>query len=169
MGMRQHHSKSHGQRLPNCTCKVCGDAFYDSNGKDSRSRCDSCVDMGVHSNKPDGVELPEGESWDSLTPFQRHYYRNKTEYIEKNKERRDQLRRKVSKYKSRRGCSRCSEDHISCLDFHHESADEKEENISRMVEKTYSWESILKEIQKCELICANCHRKIHANSFDFIV
>lgn len=39
-GMRQHHTKVHGDPLPNRTCKGCGTEFYDS--KSRRVFCDDC-------------------------------------------------------------------------------------------------------------------------------
>ena len=37
----------------------------------------------------------------------------------------------------------------------------KENGISKMVADGYSIEKILKELKKCEVLCANCHRKVH--------
>ncbi|SFB74115.1 HNH endonuclease [Halobiforma haloterrestris] len=39
-GVRQHHTKVHGESLPNRTCKGCGTAFYDP--KSRQSYCDDC-------------------------------------------------------------------------------------------------------------------------------
>lgn len=39
-GLRQHHTKVHGERLPNRTCKGCGTAFYDAKAR--RKFCDNC-------------------------------------------------------------------------------------------------------------------------------
>ncbi|MFC4544591.1 HNH endonuclease [Halosolutus amylolyticus] len=39
-GMRQHHTKVHGEPLPNRTCKGCGTAFYDP--KSRLEYCDDC-------------------------------------------------------------------------------------------------------------------------------
>lgn len=53
------------------------------------------------------------------------------------------------------------------LDFHHLSKAEKSFNISG---GTKSFESMKSELDKCILVCANCHREIHAgiiNAFDY--
>ena len=42
-----------------------------------------------------------------------------------------------------------------CMDFDH--LGDKVMNVSRM--QGYSWERVLREIAKCELVCAVCHRK----------
>lgn len=44
-------------------------------------------------------------------------------------------------------------------DFHHINPDEKELLISKML--SHSWENIKKELDKCLLLCANCHRLVH--------
>jgi hypothetical protein len=44
------------------------------------------------------------------------------------------------------------------LEFHHET-DDKKYTVSKM--KTLSIKTVMKEIEKCIVICANCHREIH--------
>lgn len=44
-----------------------------------------------------------------------------------------------------------------CMDFDHVRGT-KSWNVSAMVERSFSVETILKEIAKCEVVCANCHR-----------
>ena len=60
-------------------------------------------------------------------------------------------------------CNRCSENHIACLEFHHIDPSGKEGNIGQIC-RSYSTERLLKEIEKCEILCANCHRKLHYNA-----
>lgn len=62
-------------------------------------------------------------------------------------------------YKSTLKCMRCSESDPACLDFHHIDPKTKEYMISGMV--CASKKRILEEIAKCEVLCANCHRKLH--------
>lgn len=58
-------------------------------------------------------------------------------------------------------CTRCENDFpVEALDFHHRDHTEKEQSISQML--THSWDNILDEIAKCDLVCACCHRIIHA-------
>ena len=46
------------------------------------------------------------------------------------------------------------------LEFHHINPEEKEFKISRML--TRSFKETVKELKKCILVCANCHREIHS-------
>lgn len=67
-------------------------------------------------------------------------------------------KRKVSQIKAK-GCSRCNEDHPATLDFHHTGSNDKEGIISNLVHGP--WKVLAKELKKCEVLCANCHRKMH--------
>ena len=66
----------------------------------------------------------------------------------------------ISKYKADRGCSVCGERRPYILDFHHVSGD-KEYTISLLSSSHANWEKIQKEIDKCVILCANCHREEH--------
>jgi len=49
----------------------------------------------------------------------------------------------------------------TALDFHHKDS-RKENSVSALLHKV-SKEKILKEVKKCILLCANCHRELHYN------
>jgi len=60
------------------------------------------------------------------------------------------------------GCQLCGYADFRCLavfEFHH-TADDKEHNLSRY-RKTINFDTFHKEAQKCIVVCANCHRKLH--------
>ena len=59
-------------------------------------------------------------------------------------------------------CIKCGEQNSLCLEFHHHNKLEKIDNISNMI-NTNGWQTILKELEKCELLCRNCHRVLHYN------
>jgi hypothetical protein len=46
----------------------------------------------------------------------------------------------------------------ACYDFHHVSGD-KDDNVKAFLRR--SFKAALKELQKCVLLCANCHRVRH--------
>lgn len=62
-------------------------------------------------------------------------------------------------------CVDCGESDIVVLDFDHLA--NKSMGISVMVRRGFSWEKILAEISKCEVRCANCHRRKTARQFDW--
>lgn len=56
-------------------------------------------------------------------------------------------------------CEKCGYNKsILALEFHHLDPKEKEFSISDI---KLDWENIKKELDKCILVCANCHREIH--------
>ena len=75
-------------------------------------------------------------------------------------ERRDRVRGFFAEYKKGLDCQSCGEGHPACLDFHHRNPEEKELNIAHAT-GGYRIEAIMNEISKCDVLCANCHRKLH--------
>ena len=84
----------------------------------------------------------------------------KTNKIRRDKQRRDAVIQAIREYKLAHPCA-CGESHPACLDFHHVS-DDKEATIGNVAYKGWSLARVMKEIAKCIVICANCHRKLHA-------
>lgn len=103
-------------------------------------------------------------SWDDLSVDQRWHYRTTDWNTERSLIRRARHRAWVYEYKHERGCTRCDEDDPRCLDFYHLNEDEKEMAVGKMVSFGYSKERIEREIKKCLVLCANCHRKEHYDS-----
>ena len=59
-----------------------------------------------------------------------------------------------------RKCMVCGvESEHPIYEFHHHNKEGKEANISRILH--HSWEKVSREVEKCILVCANCHRIIH--------
>lgn len=63
-------------------------------------------------------------------------------------------------YKQTHPCTRCGEADPACLDFHHTDPAVKEFNVARAGGK--SLKKCQVEIDKCVVLCSNCHRKLHA-------
>lgn len=73
-------------------------------------------------------------------------------------QRRKELKRLAVEYKGGK-CQRCGYNKcISALVFHHR--DGKDFGIGKDGH-TRSWERIQKELDKCDLLCANCHAETH--------
>jgi hypothetical protein len=87
------------------------------------------------------------------------------------KEVRDQQRIKrrelIAAIKKEAGCARCGIDDPRVLDFHHRNADEKTLAVSQLISKT-SWQAILDEVARCDVLCANCHRIAHAEESEAV-
>lgn len=65
------------------------------------------------------------------------------------------------------GCVRCGEADPVVLDFHHRDPATKLRDISSM-RQTGEEQGLREEIAKCDVLCCNCHRKIHAADLHFV-
>lgn len=61
-------------------------------------------------------------------------------------------------------CCVCSYNRCSAaLEFHHLDPTQKDFSISQAYANPKKWDAIVYELEKCILVCANCHREIHQN------
>ena len=93
---------------------------------------------------------------------------NRIRQEDRNKKRKE-LKAKAIQYLGGK-CQKCGYDKCSgALEFHHKNRNEKDKAIHELLDKP-NWEKLEKELKKCVLVCANCHREIHArkpmNLFD---
>ena len=99
---------------------------------------------------------------DKVRKYRRDWYaKNSDRAKAKVSERKRQLRQWFQDLKSNMKCARCSEDDPVCLEFHHIDSNKKETYLSNAITHGWSKQHILEEISKCEVLCANCHRKEH--------
>lgn len=63
----------------------------------------------------------------------------------------------VNSYLINNPCISCGETNIICLQFDHLDPTKKEHNVSNMIGKGMSHIKIQAEIDKCQVLCANCH------------
>jgi hypothetical protein len=59
------------------------------------------------------------------------------------------------------GCSKCDEKAACCMDFHHTNPLEKRFAVSEAVTRCVSLATLKKELDKCVVLCRNCHAKQH--------
>lgn len=92
----------------------------------------------------------------------RRKYTDRREYlINAVQKRRKKVREMAIKYLGG-SCLRCGYNRcVEALEIHHFNSSDKDFGIS---DKGYtrSWNRIREELQKCELLCSNCHREVHA-------
>ena len=90
---------------------------------------------------------PETEQ---LTPRQR-----KTKWQRENGRKN---RERLNQIKLEAGCARCGyNEHPAALDFNHLDPSQKTANIAEKC-TNWSWKKLQEEVDKCEVLCANCHR-----------
>jgi len=72
-------------------------------------------------------------------------------------------------YKSEHGCSVCGEKDPIVLEFDHLDMDAKSFSVGNSARLGMSLENLMKEVSKCEVLCANCHKKKTAKQMNWRV
>lgn len=104
-------------------------------------------------------------------PVEDFYWRNKQQgkrrseckYCHNNyvKMKYQERQNQIEQLKSKLNCAKCGDKRGYVLDLHHLNPEEKDVAISRMISNRTSEQAIQKEIKKCIVLCANCHREFH--------
>lgn len=122
--------------------------------------CKKELDLNSFNKKNKGHQ-PYCRSCDNAKSRQR-YAENREHHKfvigQRNARYRDEIRKWIRELKESKPCADCE---ISypwyVMDFDHVRG-EKGGNISHMVARLHAKQKILDEIEKCELVCSNCHR-----------
>ena len=124
--------------------------------------CKTCKEEKALSEYRNYKRSPDGKEY-SCKVYRR---RQDKKYYTENEERREAMaarrdrkrlenRKFVLDYLKANPCTDCDETDVIVLEFDH--LRDKKHNIARMM--TYSRKEIEKEIAKCDVVCANCHRR----------
>ena len=104
-------------------------------------------------------------------PLEQFHWRNKTQGTRRSeckechntqvKIRYQENKNMINQSKQGKCCARCGYNEcLEALEFHHKNPEEKKDSVARL-STHYSLEDGIKEIEKCILLCANCHRYFH--------
>ena len=92
-----------------------------------------------------------------------HYANNRNYYLNKAKKRNAEIRQKAYEYigtfLSTHFCVDCGEKDILVLEFDHKDRAKKSFEINKIIRSRLTLKKLLDEIAKCEVRCANCHRR----------
>ena len=92
-----------------------------------------------------------------------HYKNNRKYYLQKALKRNLRIRQKareyIGSYLLTHPCVDCGETDILVLEFDHKDRSGKNGDVSSIIRTTGSQERLIGEISKCEVRCANCHRR----------
>jgi hypothetical protein len=59
-------------------------------------------------------------------------------------------------------CQKCGYDRcLQALEFNHRDPSLKQFDISQATQAEVKWAVLVEELDKCDLLCANCHRELH--------
>lgn len=127
-------------------------------------RCDRRLpvsEFSVNRARKDGLQ---GYCRECMKTYRReHYENNKQPYLDRAKDRNNKIRASTRKellaYLETHPCVDCGESDVRVLQFDHREPLQKTRTISDMVRRATAWKTVLLEIEKCEVRCANCHTK----------
>lgn len=166
-------------------CLKCGKefpfhCFIDGKKRNFKNRvyCLECSPFGQHNTKK--LHIPETVNYNIATskkcPRCKRIFDLDFFYIKKNGKpccyckqcnniittnRQKDIKRKCIEYKGNR-CQLCGYDkYIEVLSFHHIDPDKKDFTIANR--KCLSMDNLKPELDKCLLVCSNCHIEIHAD------
>ncbi len=71
----------------------------------------------------------------------------------------------VCEYLSQHPCVKCGNSDIEVLEFDHIMG-KKKKAVSLLI-RGYDWVTVKNEIDKCQVLCANCHQKKTNEQFDY--
>jgi len=90
--------------------------------------------------------------------FKKWYEQNKKVQYQRIQDRKDRIRDEVRAYKESKPCMDCGVSYpYFVMDFDHRDPTEKEYNLAAII-RSGSYKRIWSEIEKCDVVCANCHR-----------
>ena len=133
-------------------CKKCNQKFPNSiyvdgvrKKTDTRLYCLDCSPYKSYRRKGTGKYKTQAKE-----RFLKNYYITRTS-------------RKEELVKLKGGkCSKCNYNKsLSALSFHHRDPKEKLFGLSKEALWKYSWDKIISEVNKCDLLCLNCHAELH--------
>jgi hypothetical protein len=87
--------------------------------------------------------------------------RHRDRLVEKRHIRREEIKTWYRQYRAAIRCIRCGENDPACLQFHHRNRGEKKINIATYVFQASNLEKFIQELNKCDVLCANCHLVEH--------
>lgn len=92
-----------------------------------------------------------------------HYTKYKNLYKERAKQRRQMLKKEFRQnmlaFLVNKQCVICGEDDIRTFELDHIDPATKLFSISQAVRLGYGWDDVLAELEKCRVLCANCHKR----------
>ena len=108
-------------------------------------------------------ELPQTEFFTAKVTENKTYYRLQCKKCTSKirKKRRNEIKNWFNDWKKTLHCKKCGNDDWRVLEFHHRNREEKEFAIGAVLNNGISKEKLMAEANKCDVLCANCHRITH--------
>lgn len=102
--------------------------------------------------------MPYKDAQKKKAAVRRWYVKHRAEQIARVRKHGNRVRDEVRQYKETRACTDCAQFYpYYVMDFDH-VAGEKKSAVADIIKSSSSRAAVFAEIEKCELVCANCHR-----------
>lgn len=125
-------------------CSLCGNEKDIKEFDKNKSKCDGLQSQCKLCRKPSTIKYYETHKEDQKNRVQKINLKNKNE-----------IEQYIIKYLEQHPCVDCNEKDIIVLEFDH--LKDKKNNIGSMMRSSFT--AVKEEIEKCEVRCANCHRR----------
>ena len=127
------------------------------------SRCKKVLDDIDFNWKIKGISRAYNCRKCSQEYIKSHYERNRKYYLEKAERNRKKNRQAcfeyLKTYLSQHPCVDCGEKDIIVLEFDHKEWKKKRANVGDLLANNATPNKLAREVAKCEIRCANCHRR----------
>lgn len=146
-------------------CPKCGGEFKKWIKKDGEWRncsgrkfCFTCSPYGSRNTKTDPTRPSKPHTRNM--PFKDWPKADKHTYLTQYYKRGQERKQKLVEQKGG-GCKQCGYNKcLRCLTFHHREPELKQFSLTIREVGGMSWESVLVEAEKCDLLCLNCHMEL---------
>lgn len=105
------------------------------------------------------------KKWCSNSCRQRWRYKNDSIIVNRNTYTEQKARGYLNKWKALQykggKCQQCGEDRPATLCFHHREPSQKKLKLDGRTFANRKWETIKEEVDKCDILCHNCHNILH--------
>lgn len=91
----------------------------------------------------------------------RYYIANRDRLLAYQKRNSSNYTKRLFEIKRRVGCQRCGINDPVVLVFHHRIGSTKLFDLATSGKGRRKWETVEREIAKCDVLCANCHTRLH--------
>ena len=123
-----------------------------------KSEDNFCKSRRMKDGYQSACKLCMADSWRKSREKKKDHYKA----VQKDREKRN--RSIIKEWKRAQRCFVCGESDPCCLDLHHTDPSEKEFNPSDIAHISVA--AFMNEASKCIVLCANCHRKVHAGAIN---
>jgi hypothetical protein len=124
-------------------------------------RCSTCREIRPLTEFNKLAKAKDGRQYNCRECNKRYHHDNWERHMEQIRarrlRRRTANRRYIFEYLSSHPCVDCGEADLLVLEFDH-IGDEKNDNVGRLI-STAELARVVEEIELCEVVCANCHRR----------